>query len=84
MNATHFGVQARQIALRRVGRGGLGEAGGVAAVPSTRAGEAAVSHADVIERAGETEEILKIIAKHLKSLKGLPPIASSSLSAPVL
>lgn len=76
-------LQAQAAAVRQVGRGGLDEQVGAAledAGPSgepsgepghRRADATAVSTAEIVRHPSETEQVLRILATHLRGLKNL-------------
>lgn len=77
-------LQAQAAALRQVGRGGLNEQAGSShqdppgleeGLPAVqRRGDAtAVSTAEIVRHPSETEQVLRILATHLRGLKHLPP-----------
>lgn len=66
--------------MRQVGRGGLNEAGTapqgdahLGEATQRRADAAAVSTAEIVRHPSETEQVLRILATHLRGLKGLAP-----------
>ncbi len=82
-------MQAQAAALRQVGRGGLNEqAGSSSQDPSgldegaagvVRRGDAtAVSTTEIVRHPSETEQVLRILATHLRALKTLSTQAGQS------
>lgn len=67
--------------MRQVGRGGLNELAETVPQDEGPSGEAnqrradatAVSTAEIVRHPSETEQVLRILATHLKGLKNLPP-----------
>ena len=82
-----FWQQAQAAAVRQVGRGGLDEEAGASrdeGVPSGEAshrrGEAtAVSTAEIVRHPSETEQVLRILATHLRGLKSLAPSSGEAV-----
>lgn len=75
-------VQAQAAALRQVGRGGLNEQAGASNQDTMEEGVSggqrrgdttAVSTAEIVRHPSETEQVLRILATQLRSLKHLSP-----------
>ena len=75
-------VQAQAAALRQVGRGGLNEQAGASNQDTAEEGASggqrrgdttAVSTAEIVRHPSETEQVLRILATQLRSLKNLSP-----------
>ena len=85
-------LQAQQAAMRRVGRGGLGEDEDFASAEAragssggngSRRGEqtTGVAYADVVHHPSEAEQILKLLAAQLRCLRRLPVAAGEPVCA---
>ena len=77
-------MQAQAAALRQVGRGGLNEQAGASNQDAAEEGASggqrrgdttAVSTAEIVRHPSETEQVLRILATQLRSLKHLSPQA---------
>ena len=75
-------VQAQAAALRQVGRGGLNEQAGASNQDTAEEGASGgqrrgdttvVSTAEIVRHPSETEQVLRILATQLRSLKHLTP-----------
>ena len=87
-------LQAQAAALRQVGRGGLNEQAGSSsqdpssldegAAGAVRRGDAtAVSTAEIVRHPSESEQVLRILATHLRALKHLSAQAGLSAVHPI-
>lgn len=79
--------QAQAAAVRQVGRGGLDEEAGASRDEGLPSGEAshrrgeatAVSTAEIVRHPSETEQVLRILATHLRGLKSVSPSSGEAV-----